>query len=883
MFFRRIGALAVRLRYPIIAFWILAAILVTLLAPNLSDVTTSDQSALLPRDAPFSRAGDVYKAAFPDSADTTGAVIVVETTDAEGILDQAAPTFPEQIDTAAGRFIADLCAWLQSADAPGRITGVTCPVSASEVAGMTVDRANRVAMIPLNLAEGDIVFEETVANPIRAWIGDHQPEGITTYITGSQAVISAFADAALTTVERTLIVTVALVVLLLLLIYRSPISPLVPLAAVTLSYLITRGLVAVLAANLITVSSYADILLVVVIYGAGTDYCLFLISRFREEVVDQPSIREATAATIENVGETIASSAGTIFVGFTAMIFAHFGLFNASGPALAIGIVISLFAGLTFVPAVLSTLGSRAFWPGTAKHRPQGKLYVLTSGLVVRYPAQVMIIIVLIMLPLGIYGFRTPLSYSPLEDLPQAAEAKAGYDVLEQTLGPGNLAPLAVVVTDRDPAALSGEIVQLESDLLALDGVADVMSLNNPVGRNGEIRGILRVDNQLRLIEQFLSSATTGGMTGATTGAAAGGQLPDLQSINAIFQGMQTYLNDLANRFPTIADDPDLLTLKGAFANLLSFAQHQREAAPALENLAARFESIDDPYFDISELAALMPADSGIAESALFTQLIDQYLSKDHLSYRMTVILAGDPNSTAALDTVLAMRTLLEKYQKGGQAVIDGQPAMLADLRDILNSDLVLTIGVVSLGIFVVLLLMLRSFLAPLYLIATVGLSYSFTMGITDLVFRTAFGAKDGLSFVIPVFCFVFLVALGVDYSIFLMGRVKEEVAHRGNRQGIREAVIATGPIITSAGIILAGTFTTMIFGDVAALAQLGFAVAVGILIDTFIVRTMLVPSISILLGRWAWWPGGRVRQEAEGTPRQPAGVGAEPVPLRRN
>jgi RND superfamily putative drug exporter len=197
---------------------------------------------------------------------------------------------------------------------------------------------------------------------------------------------------------------------------------------------------------------------------------------------------------------------------------------------------------------------------------------------------------------------------------------------------------------------------------------------------------------------------------------------------------------------------------------------------------------------------------------------------------------------------------------------------MTADLRDTLNSDLVLTIGMVSLGIFIVLLLMLRSVIAPLYLITTVGLSYTFTLGLTALVFRIFFGAEDGLAFVIPVFSFVFLVALGVDYSIFLIGRVKEEVGHRGIHDGIHEAVVATGPIITSAGIILAGTFAAMMFGEITALAELGFSVAIGVLIDTFVVRTMLVPALTLLLGKWAWWPGG-VPQAKDADVTKAAGI----------
>jgi len=860
MIFRRIGAFAMRWRYPIVAVWVVMVAAITLIAPNLSDVTTADQAKLLPEDSPFNRAVEVHRAAFPASSAAANVVIVVEATGSQGILNRDAATFEEQVDTEAGRFIADLCAWLAGEDAPERVSGVTSPISSPQVASVAIDSNNRVAIIPVNLAEGDIQITHTVVKPVRAWIDAHQPAGVQSYVTGSLAIGSAFVEAAVSTVESTLIVTVVLVIVLLLLIYRSPISPLVPLTAVTLSYLFTRGLVAILADGVIAVSSYADILLVVIIYGAGTDYCLFLISRFREEMADHTSARQAATTTVEKVGETITSSAGTIFVGFTTMIFAEFGVFNTSGPALALGVVVSLIAGLTFVPALLSILGDWAFWPGTARHRVAGELYVKASNLVARRPLAVVIVVVLVMVPLVVYGLNTPLDYNSLSDLPDHIESKQGFEVLKRTLGPGNLSPLTVVVTERDPATMSAEMARLESELLALDGVADVRSLNNPLGQHGEMTRMLRADTQLRLIGQMLDAQS------------ADAQSLDLKSAAAAFAGMQTYLDHLATQFPAVADDPNLATLRELFSNMLVFAQRQDEAAPAFEGLAARFETVENPYVSLGELATLMPAEGSGSLGASLAPLLAQYVSADGTSYRMTVILADDPNSAEALDTVLDIRALLRRYEGAGEAVVTGPSAMTTDLRDTLRSDLVLTIGMVSLGIFVVLLLMLRSVIAPLYLIGTVGLSYTFTLGLTAVVFRVLFGVDDGLAFVIPVFSFVFLVALGVDYSIFLIGRVKEEVGHRGIRDGIHEAVVATGPIITSAGIILAGTFAAMMFGEITALAELGFSVAVGVLIDTFVVRTMLVPALTLLLGRWAWWPGG-VPRSKEPAARATAGA----------
>ena len=163
-----------------------------------------------------------------------------------------------------------------------------------------------------------------------------------------------------------------------------------------------------------------------------------------------------------------------------------------------------------------------------------------------------------------------------------------------------------------------------------------------------------------------------------------------------------------------------------------------------------------------------------------------------------------------------------------------------------MNRDLLRTMGLVILGIFIVLLFMLRSLVAPVYLILTVLITYAFSLGLTDLVFRAVFHVES-LSWYMPFFTLIFLVALGVDYSIFLIGRVKEEVLLYGTREGVHKAVAATGAIITSA---------TLMTGSIMGLVQLGFAVALGVLVDTFVVRTMLVPAVTVLLDRFAWWPG---------------------------
>ncbi|MDX1621794.1 MAG: MMPL family transporter, partial [Nitriliruptorales bacterium] len=174
----------------------------------------------------------------------------------------------------------------------------------------------------------------------------------------------------------------------------------------------------------------------------------------------------------------------------------------------------------------------------------------------------------------------------------------------------------------------------------------------------------------------------------------------------------------------------------------------------------------------------------------------------------------------------------------------------------------VLLLGVL-LGVFIVLVLLLRSLVAPIYMVATVLLSFGTALGVTTLLFQGILG-EQGLAWWIPAFLFVLLVALGADYNIYLMSRVREEARDRSTVAAVREATRLTGGVITSAGLILAGTFAAMMSADMNSLVQMGFATTVGILLDTFVVRTFLVPSIATLLGRRNWWPSSRASAPAE-------------------
>jgi RND superfamily putative drug exporter len=869
MFFEWIGRFATHYRIPIIIGWIAAAVIVTLVAPNINDVASSNTADFLPSNAPYEHAEKVYKATFPNDTSTSSTVIVIDARDVPGgILNQDASTFEEQIDTEVGRFITELDQWLTGPNALDNINTVVSPVDSPTTAALMIASthgedpalANRIALVRVSLTTTPTEeASKATVYAIDQWLADHQPADVRTYQTGATPIVLDTTNSIQTSAERTIWVTVALVIIMLLLVYRSPVSPLIPLSAVTVAYLITRGIVAYLGAHTMTITSYANVLLVTIMYGAGTDYCLFLISRFREEMADHSGLEAATVHTVHRVGETISSSAGTIFVGFMAMIFAEMGIFNTSGPALALGIVISLAAGLTLVPALLATLGDRAFWPGKATHRANGRLYELTSKWVSTHPLAVILVIVAIMAPMSIYGINQHVTYDMLADLPDSKAAVVGFDLMKESLGAGNVMPLTVVVTGRDPVGIAGDIVHLTGQIAALDGVLDVRGLDDPLGQqDAEFSNLLYVSTQLRLAASMMQSSET-----ATTA-------PDPQMLVGLITGVQQYLDLLVERFPEVADDPNLLTLQNLTSNPLQLALHQDELLPAIEGLAARFDTVENPYLMPTALESVFAGLPESSSAGMLAQLSNRYLADNGTAFKLDVIFEESSSSTRSLDALTKIRHILKNYSgSGGEAVASGGTAVNTDIRDTMDRDLLRAIGFVLLGIFLVLLMMLRSAVAPLYLIGTVVLSYTFTLGLTNLVFETVFGA-EGLTWYVPFFAFVFLVALGIDYSIFLFGRIKEEVGYHGVREGVHVAVATTGAIITSAGMILAGTFAAIMSGEVLGLRELGFAVSVGVLIDTFVVRTVLDPALATLFGKWTWWPGG--------VPKAPSSSRVKPV-----
>ncbi len=274
-------------------------------------------------------------------------------------------------------------------------------------------------------------------------------------------------------------------------------------------------------------------------------------------------------------------------------------------------------------------------------------------------------------------------------------------------------------------------------------------------------------------------------------------------------------------------------------------------------------------------LSAHFPGGSGaptvIIANAARTQQVAQAADVDGVA---RVVPAGEKNglvllqatledaadSEAALSTVERMRSAVHDVP-GADARVGGQTAIQLDVQTASRHDRTLIIPIVLVVIFVVLALLLRALVAPLLLIATVVLSFAATMGVSAIVFNDILGFP-GADPAIPLFGFIFLVALGIDYNIFLMTRVREEALLAGTRTGTLRGLAVTGGVITSAGVVLAATFAALSVIPVLFLAQIAFIVAFGVLLDTIVVRSLLVPALTIDIGRKIWWPAKLSRRE---------------------
>ncbi len=719
-------------RWPllIIAVWIVLVAAALKFGPSLDAVAAKqNNTSSLPASAPSVQADHIYTTKF-----AAGQQSVNKETDLLVLTD------PQGISPKDVALAEQIEGWLMAPGThPAHLLNVTGPGAQAPAALFESSDHQALRVLLTWDTSSEAVSSSSIAAIDSYLSHQHLPVGGTLGLTGS-APINHDLTASIFSTSGSVGSLLGLLIILVVLgiVYRSPLAVLVPLITVGMAFGLSIPVIAWLGQAFgLSVAFFSLQYVAFVLLGAGTNYGVFMLSRYKEEMRrasehDRAARREALARTVGHVGESITSSAATVVIATGIMGLAQLYLLRVTGPAVAVGVACLLLAGLSLLPALMALCGKALFWP--ALPRPG----TLSAGAV---PAK-------------------------------AFWARAGQFV---TSHPRIVALLSMVVLL--PLAISALVIVPSFD--------------------------------------------------------------DLRSLPATAPSVQAFTAYTAH-FKDAAQVQVILNAPG-------YDLRQPQYSDGLAQVAAALSHVQH----VTRVQAPVTASQASPTMQLF--------ATDGSAAVLTLALNVDPASQEARQAVDAITTAAARAEQGtplggAQVLVSGQSAQVHDEAAQLGSDFALVVTLVCIAIYLILALLVRSVTAPVYLLFTIALSALTAVGITNLVYHDILGQP--LFEIVPIFAFVFLVSLGEDFNILTIARIREEVQQLGHRRGIAAAIALTGGVVSSCGLVMAASFTRLAGNALVEVAELGFTVVVGILLDTFVVRPLLVPAIATMLGRWNWvWP----------------------------
>jgi RND superfamily putative drug exporter len=780
----------------VILAWVVVTLILFRYAPQWDEVTKDDDVRFFPRNSPSVIGQELLERGFPQDAASSQIVLVYERSG--GPLTQADFAMVEARAAELHKFgLANPDLGIKKLDTH------RTPVIGPRLIGKSHDGPGQAVLTIVSL-RGTYLSKKTriAVDQILEHLNRSSPlpEGLRRAVTGSAVVGHDMNQAANQSIDSTTKTTIALVIVILLLVYRSPLLAMIPLVTIALSVAVSlRGIALLTEVPGLTfqVINITKVFVVVVLFGAGTDYCLFLIARYREELARGRRKEDALREAIVQVGAALVASAGTVIVGLGMLYFSSFAKIRYTGPAIALSLSVALLAALTLAPVFLSWLRGAIFWPFRPPRHVEGadpemesldqnwmrSFWLKAADLVVRYPLSILTLCLAGLAPLAVIGAQTKANYNQLADLDPDRPSVIGASVIRKYFAVGELSPTMALVDnpriDFRSEAGRKAVQEVTRRLEGIPDVAEVRSLTQPIGKP---------------------------------------PAPEAQ---------KSFLHRLVDQ--------------------------------------AMRAAVENRYVSVN------PANKS---------------DLNHIT-RFDIVFKTDPFSASALDSLETVQQVLAASTRRGEPLqgssdlgLAGATAALNDLRRVTTSDQQRMYVLVTLGVYAILVALLRRPGVSLYLIFTVVLGYLASLGVTELVFKSLHHSTEpweGLDWTVSFFLFVILVAVGEDYNILLMARVIEEEEKHGVTEGTRLAVAHTGGIISSCGLIMAGTFGSMLTGTLTSLRELGFALGLGVLLDTFLVRPILVPAFVVVMDR------ARASRAAERKARAPASAKAASPSHERN
>jgi RND superfamily putative drug exporter len=765
---------------------------------------------------------------------------------------------------------------------------------------------------------------------------------LTAQLTGQAAMVGDMSIVTARDMHVTEIVTALFVLIILLVIYRRPVTVLLPLITIGVSVASAQGVVSGLAQLGLGVSALTIALMTAMIFGAGTDYAVFLISRYHEYIRSGIDSDLAVRKALSSIGEVIAGSAATVAVTFLGMVFTRLPAFTTIGPALAVSIGIAFLAAITLLPAILVLAGRR----GWVAPRPPltGRLWQRSAVQLVRRPKTHLLVSLSVLIALAACAAFLRPTFNDRLQLPQTAPSNAGFSTMQQHFSTSALLPQYIYV--RSPRDLRtsrslADLDQMAQRVSQLPNIAAVRGITRPNGQpldqaklssqagavgskledastqisgrsndldaltqgadqlasalaqvRDEVRGASGPMRQLAAtmnqVQQQLAGAANlldnvsglangsvstlansvadavAPIMGRSNGTPAAGLQAAVQNLRGV---LTTAANGLRSAGGSTAGVQQKITSLQAVADQL--ADGSRRVADGVRTLVDQTKKMGLGMNQAADLLLSMKRDASqqpmagmyipaqVLNSDDFKKAAKMFFSPDGHSVRFVVESKFDPFSTAAMDQVASMLDTARGAQPNtslsdASISLVGTTAMYSAMRGYYDGDVRLIVMLTLLVVFVILILLLRAIVAPLYLIASVVISFMSAVGVGVIFFQ--FVLHQPIYWNVQATAFIVLVAVGADYNLLLITRIREE-SRLGVRSGIIRAVCSTGGVITSAGIIFAASMSGLLFGSLSTMVQTGFIIGMGILIDTFVVRTITVPALAAMIGRANWWP----------------------------
>src|SRR3954463_7346571 len=983
---RRVTEIATTHARWVLGGWVLIAALCTLAVPRLQQVVAHDATPFLPASSPSIQAFGQMDKAFAGGTGSSIAFVVL-----------TGPDFRH--DSTAASYYRGLSHRLHADHA--HVADLQDYAAQPQLQDALTSNDGAATYLPISLthpvgsprADADVRW-------IRDAVTKDRPAGANAYVTGDVASIADLNTDITHSIARVTVISVVIIIAILLLLYRSLLLPLVPLATIGIGLVVARGVVSLLGMSFLPVSTYTAMFVTALVLGAGTDYTVFLISRFHESMRAGSSPISAVVDAVCRIGPVVVASGLTVIIGSACMVLAHLALFSTTGPAIAVSILVTLVVGLTFTPALLVVMGRRV--APRPQRRRAGTRWAAVGSLVARRPVPTLLTALVLLVSLAAFWPRLSPSYDNRALVPAHLESSQGYAALDKHFPGNELRPDYDLVSADHDLRNPRDLAVLEQAAATLDKLPGIDVVRTVTRPQGTPISQAELTNQLRTVGEKLGTAKTalsgdgsgvdrlasgadrlagganavaGGAGRATdavdvflaglakesqglgTAVGATGEAGDgaaalqagaarlAHALDDAHSGTRSAVQGLGQIYTLLAGDqlctadpkcaiartqlhriyvgerdqllPGLARARDGARRISAgdgqlgdgldqlrtglqraahgidrltagertFQSKLGELAGGASTLAAGANRLPPGVADLRSAARRLAAGLGQASryltgtadatrsagisafylpaSALddprMATARDYYLSRDGHMARLMVY----PHDSAShiADERKAMSLALRNTPLAGTSLaVTGPTAVDNDIHALADNDLRL-IALMTLGaVFLILIVLLRALVAPAYLLASVVLSYGRAMGLTALVWQDLL--HKPLYFTTPLLSFVILVAVGADYNILLMSRVREESQH-ATRAGVARAVGATGGVITSAGLIFAGTFMAMMTSPVVGLQETGFAVTTGLLLDTFVVRSLLVPSVAALLGRANWWPGERKRSIA--------------------